>query len=54
MRGPPAATAMAIQERILDGSSIRQIMGEFWRRKGHRLPLSGDCTEPAQEGHAAT
>ena len=34
MRVLPAETAMAIQERILDGSSIRQIMGEFGVAKG--------------------
>ena len=34
MRVLPAETAMAIQERILDGASIRQIVGEFGVAKG--------------------
>ena len=34
MRVLPAETAMAIQERILAGASIRQIMGEFGVGKG--------------------
>ena len=34
MRVLPAETAMAIQERILAGASIRQIMGEFGVAKG--------------------
>ena len=34
MRVLPAETAMAIQERILAGASLRQIMGEFGIGKG--------------------